>query len=1223
MDPAQVLEWMKAAHRESQQQQTALIQQLSTQHQEHQRQLLKELAEQFKEQTRLSLAQIPAAAAREDDSEEMGEAGPRPSIRLTKMGATDDPEAYLTTFERVATTARWPESHWATILAPYLTGQAKLAYRSLSDRDALHYYKVKEAILDQMGITPETYRQKFRGEQYSPGTRPRVVAQRLREAAWRWLDPEQRTGPQVAELVVLEQFINILPSGGARWVRRHHPSTLSEAIELMNDYEAAEGWERGHRPERPPPPRRAEPTRSPRPKGSPERNNKWDAGRGSIRRPLAPSWSLPSREGQREGSGRATGPGASPPKPPAPRGPCFRCGQEGHHIKDCPFMDCSYAQALAGDGVPTTDGKILRDVKIGDNLVTALVDSGCSQTMVRAELVPQGGPRGPPVQVQCVHGDTHRYSTAWVRLRDEGEDSWCYVILAPRLAYPALLGRDWTGFRRAVGQWQRSEGSGEEGERIAALGETPTGNAPTAPEGGGPNPEELGHLELDDGDFLQEQREDPTLRHAWDTACEEAEGQAGTADRPAGPHFEVRADRLYRVDEGGVDQGTRRQLLVPRRYRYPLMEVAHANPWAGHLGQEKTVKRILQRFYWPGVYREVRDFCESCPQCQKAGPRNVPKAPLVPLPVVDVPFERIAMDVVGPLDKSKAGHQYILVILDYATRYPEAVPLRNTYATTIATELMKLFSRVGLPREILTDQGTNFTSRVMSELCRLFQIKSIRTSVYHPQTDGLVERFNRTLKGMLRRFTEQDPRDWDTLLPALLFAVREAPQASTGFSPFELLYGRQPRGILDVIRERWEDQETRVRGSVQYILDLRQRLRSLAEVARDNLESAQEVQARYYNRGARLRVFEPGQRVLLLLPTPGSKLVAKWQGPFEVVRRIGEVDYEVKLTGRAEGTKVYHVNLLKAWKGREAMFINPLPPDPELGPGGVEQTTPGLLQLGDDLDPEQRMEMEALLHQFPDVMTEQPGHTAVTYHHIETEPGKKVRDQVRPLPRKMWEPVKEELQRMIQWGVVEESYSEWRSPIVLVPKPDGSMRFCIDFRKVNALSRFDAYPMPRVDELLDRLGGAQYLSTLDLTRGYWQIPLSPPSREKTAFSTPFGLYHFVRMPFGLHGAAATFQRLMDRVLKTHDQFAAAYIDDIVVYSKSWAEHLQHVKAILQELRQAGLTANPRKCHFGEKEVSYLGYTVGRGRLRPLVEKVAALRTFQPPRTKRQATGSES
>ncbi|XP_075774682.1 uncharacterized protein LOC142826318 [Pelodiscus sinensis] len=714
-----------------------------------------------------------------------------------------------------------------------------------------------------------------------------------------------------------------------------------------------------------------------------------------------------------------------------------------------------------------------------------------------------------------------------------------------------------------------------------------------------------------------EQREDPTLRHAWDTAREEAEGQAGTADRPAGPHFEVRADRLYRVDEGGVDQGTRRQLLVPRRYRYPLMEVAHANPWAGHLGQEKTVKRILQRFYWPGVYREVRDFCESCPQCQKAGPRNVPKAPLVPLPVVDVPFERIAMDVVGPLDKSKAGHQYILVILDYATRYPEAVPLRNTYATTIATELMKLFSRVGLPREILTDQGTNFTSRVMSELCRLFQIKSIRTSVYHPQTDGLVERFNRTLKGMLRRFTEQDPRDWDTLLPALLFAVREAPQASTGFSPFELLYGRQPRGILDVIRERWEDQETRVRGSVQYILDLRQRLRSLAEVARDNLESAQEVQARYYNRGARLRVFEPGQRVLLLLPTPGSKLVAKWQGPFEVVRRIGEVDYEVKLTGRAEGTKVYHVNLLKAWKGREAMFINPLPPDPELGPGGVEQTTPGLLQLGDDLDPEQRMEMEALLHQFPDVMTEQPGHTAVTYHHIETEPGKKVRDQVRPLPRKMWEPVKEELQRMIQWGVVEESYSEWRSPIVLVPKPDGSMRFCIDFRKVNALSRFDAYPMPRVDELLDRLGGAQYLSTLDLTRGYWQIPLSPPSREKTAFSTPFGLYHFVRMPFGLHGAAATFQRLMDRVLKTHDQFAAAYIDDIVVYSKSWAEHLQHVKAILQELRQAGLTANPRKCHFGEKEVSYLGYTVGRGRLRPLVEKVAALRTFQPPRTKRQ------
>ncbi len=129
-------------------------------------------------------------------------------------------------------------------------------------------------------------------------------------------------------------------------------------------------------------------------------------------------------------------------------------------------------------------------------------------------------------------------------------------------------------------------------------------------------------------------------------------------------------------------------------------------------------------------------------------------------------------------------------------------------------------------------------------------------------------------------------------------------------------------------------------------------------------------------------------------------------------------------------------------------------------------------------------------------------------------------------------------------GVIEESHSDWASPIVLVPKTDGSVRFCVDYRKVNAVSKFDAYPMPRVDELLDRLGTARFYSTLDLTKGYWQIPLSPLSKEKSAFTTPFGLHQFVTLPFGLFGAPATFQRLMDKILRPHTAYAAAYLDDI-------------------------------------------------------------------------------
>ena len=135
---------------------------------------------------------------------------------------------------------------------------------------------------------------------------------------------------------------------------------------------------------------------------------------------------------------------------------------------------------------------------------------------------------------------------------------------------------------------------------------------------------------------------------------------------------------------------------------------------------------------------------------------------------------------------------------------------------------------------------------------------------------------------------------------------------------------------------------------------------------------------------------------------------------------------------------------------------------------------------------------------------------------------------------------------MLEMGVIVPSRSEWCSPVVLVPKKDGSLRFCVDFSKLNSISAFDPYPMPRVDELVERLGKAQYLSTLDLCKGYWQVPLTPEAQALTAFRAPTGLFHFTTMPFGLHGAAATFQRLMDQVLRGAEDYAAAYIDDVVI-----------------------------------------------------------------------------
>ncbi|KAJ8364561.1 hypothetical protein SKAU_G00133920 [Synaphobranchus kaupii] len=520
-------------------------------------------------------------------------------------------------------------------------------------------------------------------------------------------------------------------------------------------------------------------------------------------------------------------------------------------------------------------------------------------------------------------------------------------------------------------------------------------------------------------------------------------------------------------------------LLVPRPFIPSGLQLAHTHLLGAHLGVEKTLERIKTRFYWPGVKKAVEDYCRSCPDCQQVAPRPHLRSPLIPLPIISVPFSRIGMDLVGPLPQSSRGHQYILVVLDYATRYPEAIPLRTMATKGIARELMLLFSRVGLPEEILTDQGTPFMSRIMRDLCQLMKVTQLRTSVYHPQMDGLVERFNQTLKKMLKKTMEADGRNWDQLLPFVLFAIREVPQASTGFSPFELLYGRRPRGLLDLAKEAWEQQPSPHRTMVEHVEEVRERMATIWPMVREHMAEAQTAQARVYNRGAQPREFGPGDKVLVLVPTSKCKFLAKWNGPYEVIEKVGTVNYRVRQPGRRPPTKVYHVNLLKKWVAREVLFS--LTP-----PQVAVKTEPVQVPMGEQLTPSQRQDLQDLVNQNRDVFSAEAGHTDLIQHRIITEPGKRVKLRPYRIPEARREAIAAEVKAMLSAGIIEESNSEWCSPIVLVPKPDESICFCNDFRQLNAISKFEAYPMPRIDELIEHLGRARFITTLDLTKGYWQ-----------------------------------------------------------------------------------------------------------------------------------------
>ena len=297
------------------------------------------------------------------------------------------------------------------------------------------------------------------------------------------------------------------------------------------------------------------------------------------------------------------------------------------------------------------------------------------------------------------------------------------------------------------------------------------------------------------------------------------------------------------------------------------------------------------------LYKDVEDFCRSCQVCQKFSKQKVVKAPLIPLPVVTEPFRRVAMDIVGPLPRTKLGNRYILVMCDYATRYPEAVPVKAVDAEHIVEELVRIFARVGTPEEMLTDQGSNFTSQLLSDIYQLLHVHPMQTSPYHPQTDGLVERFNKTLKAMLRKVAAEDELNWDKWLLCLLFAYREVPQDSTRFSPFELLYGRAVRGPLDILKESWKEPKKCSDNVVSYVLAVQQKLASMSGTIG------------MHTRGE----FKPGDLVLVLLPTSAGSLTAQWQGPYPVLQRIGSVNYLVDMHDTRKRERTFHVNMLKKW----------------------------------------------------------------------------------------------------------------------------------------------------------------------------------------------------------------------------------------------------------------------------------------------------------------------
>ena len=266
----------------------------------------------------------------------------------------------------------------------------------------------------------------------------------------------------------------------------------------------------------------------------------------------------------------------------------------------------------------------------------------------------------------------------------------------------------------------------------------------------------------------------------------------------------------------------------------------------------------------------------------------------------------------------------------------------------------------------------------------------------------------------------------------------------------------------------------------------------------------------------------------------------------------------------------------------------------------------------------QQQQLNDLFKEFSDVFSQGEddlGCTPLLEHTIEAH-GPPLRQPYRRQNPAVRREEMAQVQQMLASDVIRPSNSPWASPVVMVKKKDGSLRFCVDFQQLNAASVKDAHPLPRIDDLLDTLHGARWFSTLDLKSGYWQVPILEQDKEKTVFRTSSGqLYEFNQVPFGLCNAPATFSRLMDRVLSgLHWETCLFYLDDIIVFSSTWEEHLARLRQVFERLRHANLKLGAEKCTFAAKEVSYLGHRVTEEGLLPDSALLAAIREIPPPKT---------
>ncbi|UYV78051.1 hypothetical protein LAZ67_15003310, partial [Cordylochernes scorpioides] len=358
-------------------------------------------------------------------------------------------------------------------------------------------------------------------------------------------------------------------------------------------------------------------------------------------------------------------------------------------------------------------------------------------------------------------------------------------------------------------------------------------------------------------------------------------------------------------------------LVVPKKRRKEVMSEYHNHMLNGHLGVARTTYRLKNKYYWPSMLKDISEFVKTCHLCQsRKGSNHLPSGLLQPIPPANYPFERIGIDFVGPLPSTKRRRKWIIVLTDYYTKYAETKAVSEATVKEVSTFLIEhIILRHGAPKFLISDRGSQFTSNLMKEVMKMCKVKHCFTTSYHPQTNGLTERLNRTLINMISMYVNTDQKNWDEILPFITHAYNTTIQETTGYSPFFLLFGREPMSLLD---DENIPTDSNMDDYDEYIENYLDKIARTRQVVINNTEKTQERMKRNYDKKHNEKIYEPGHLVAVWTQVRKigkcEKLLRKYFGPYRILKKLSNVNYLIEPKDNpGQDPLIVHVSRLKPY----------------------------------------------------------------------------------------------------------------------------------------------------------------------------------------------------------------------------------------------------------------------------------------------------------------------